>query len=575
MYKSKDILLKYWGHTSFRENQEEIINYIIKGKDTLALLPTGGGKSICFQVPSLIMKGICIVISPLISLMKDQIENINQKGIKAIAITSDMNFKELDIALTNCIFGGYKFLYLSPERLENKLVQSKISEMNVNLIAVDEAHCISKWGHNFRPSYRNISKIREIHPKIPILALTATANKEVIKDIQSNLDFKSYNTITSSFKRKNLSLIVIKKENKNNKLINILQKVKGSTIIYVKSRKDCVIVYNLLIKKNISANYYHAGVDIKNRNKIQNEWKNNKIRVMVATNAFGMGIDKGDVRLVIHFHIPHTIESYYQEIGRAGRDEKQAYTILIFNQHDQKYVMDFIELNSPSLVEIKECYQNLANYFQLAVNNGSKISFEFNLAEFSKKYKKNTIKVYNILKYLEIQHYLKFEEIYRYSSKVKIICSNSDLYKFQQTNNYFEPYIKILLRLYSGLFDDFVNINEEIIATKMKTIKDKIKDILYKLQELEIVQYQPKKNITQITYLQNRVENEYLSISSKKLKKKKINELKRVNYILDYCNQKRMCRSKILLEYFGEKENENCGKCDICRNNKMINLKKL
>ena len=370
MQTPKEILLKYWGYSSFRENQEEIIKMIINNKDTLALLPTGGGKSICYQIPSLIMDGICIVVSPLISLMKDQVEDIKSKGIKAITITSDLDFKEVDIALTNCIFGGYKFLYISPEKLQNELVQSKISEMNVNLIAVDEAHCISEWGHNFRPSYRNISLIREIHPNSPVIALTATATKDVVSDIQENLDFKKPNLVQSSFYRENLSYIVIKEQDKKRKLINILNKIHGSAIVYVKSRKDCEKISKILVENNISANYYHAGLNIDQRNKRQENWKKSKSRVMVATNAFGMGIDKPDVRLVIHFHIPSTIESYFQETGRAGRDEKESFAVLLYNSTDEKYLRDFVELHFPSVKEIKECYQNLANHFQIAVNNG-------------------------------------------------------------------------------------------------------------------------------------------------------------------------------------------------------------
>ena len=411
MQTPKEILLKYWGYSSFRENQEEIINLILKKKDTLALLPTAGGKSICYQIPSLIMDGICIVISPLISLMKDQVENIKSKGIKAIALTSDLDFKEVDIALTNCIFGGYKFLYISPERLQNELVQSKISEMNVNLIAVDEAHCISAWGHKFRPSYRNISLIREIHPETPVLALTATATENVVSDIQENLDFNEKNLVQSSFYRENLSYIVIKEQDKNRKLINILNKINGSAIVYVKRRKNCVETSKMLVENNISANYYHAGLNIDQRNKRQQNWKNSKSRVMVATNAFGMGIDKSNVRLVMHLHIPSTIESYFQETGRAGRDEKESYAVLLYNSADEKYLRDFVELHFPSVKEIKECYQNLANYFQIAVNNGAEENFDFDLINYSTKYKTNSLKTYNILRYLEKENYLKLQKV--------------------------------------------------------------------------------------------------------------------------------------------------------------------
>ena len=575
MQTPKEILLKYWGYSSFRENQEEIIKMIINNKDTLALLPTGGGKSICYQIPSLIMDGICIVVSPLISLMKDQVEDIKSKGIKAITITSDLDFKEVDIALTNCIFGGYKFLYISPEKLQNELVQSKISEMNVNLIAVDEAHCISEWGHNFRPSYRNISLIREIHPNSPVIALTATATKDVVSDIQENLDFKKPNLVQSSFYRENLSYIVIKEQDKKRKLINILNKIHGSAIVYVKSRKDCEKISKILVENNISANYYHAGLNIDQRNKRQENWKKSKSRVMVATNAFGMGIDKSDVRLVIHFHIPSTIESYFQETGRAGRDEKESFAVLLYNSTDEKYLRDFVELHFPSVKEIKECYQNLANHFQIAVNNGGEENFDFDLSDYSEKYKTNSLRTYNILRYLEKENYLKLQNIYNNYSKIHLKMEHSELYKFQISNKYFDPYIKLLLRSYSGLFEDFVNINETLLAGRSKTNENKIIDVLEKLQELEILDYLPKKQGTQIIYLQNRVDERYLNLSEDKRKENKDSETKRINFILNYCNQNSACRTEILLSYFGEHQNFRCGKCDICRQRNKLEISDL
>ena len=575
MQTPKEILLKYWGYSSFRENQEEIIKMIINNKDTLALLPTGGGKSICYQIPSLIMDGICIVVSPLISLMKDQVEDIKSKGIKAITITSDLDFKEVDIALTNCIFGGYKFLYISPEKLQNELVQSKISEMNVNLIAVDEAHCISEWGHNFRPSYRNISLIREIHPNSPVIALTATATKDVVSDIQENLDFKKPNLVQSSFYRENLSYIVIKEQDKKRKLINILNKIHGSAIVYVKSRKDCEKISKILVENNISANYYHAGLNIDQRNKRQENWKKSKSRVMVATNAFGMGIDKSDVRLVIHFHIPSTIESYFQETGRAGRDEKESFAVLLYNSTDEKYLRDFVELHFPSVKEIKECYQNLANHFQIAVNNGEEEKFDFDLSDYSEKYKTNSLRTYNILRYLEKENYLKLQNIYNNSSKIHVKMEHSELYKFQISNKYFDPYIKLLLRSYSGLFEDFVNINETLLAGRSKTNENKIIEVLKKLQELEVLDYLPKKQVTQIIYLQNRVDEKYLNLSEDKQKENKDSEIKRMNFILNYCNQNSACRTEILLSYFGEHQNFRCGKCDICRKRNKVEISDL
>lgn len=567
MPSSIEILKKYWNFPNFRVNQEEIINAVLEKKDTLALLPTGGGKSICYQVPALIKDGICIVVSPLVSLMKDQVENIKKKKIKAVAITSELNYRELDIALTNCIFGNYKFLYLSPERLQNELVLKKISEMNVNLIAVDEAHCISEWGHNFRPSYRNISKIRNIFPNTPILALTATATPIVSKDIQENLQFKIKNLIQSSFTRKNLSYLVIKEQDKKIKLVNILNKVKGSAIIYVKSRKDSVQISKILTDNNISANYYHAGIEISERNKTQDNWKKSETRVIVATNAFGMGIDKSDVRLVIHYHIPSTIESYFQETGRAGRDEKNAYAVLLYNNTDIKYLRDLVELHFPTIDEIKITYQKLADYFQLAINNGKDESFDFNLLEFCTKNKINSLKTYNILKYLEKENYLKLSNIQNNSSRIYFTINHTELIRFQSSNKVFNPFIKLLLRSYSGLFDNDININENILAARLKTTEKKISETLLRLEKLEVLNYIPKKQGTQILYIQNRVENKHLVLSEEKLLERRNSEIQRMNFILNYSEQKRNCRTKILLSYFGQEQKENCGKCDVCRNN--------
>ncbi len=570
MLSSIEILKKYWNFQSFRVNQEEIINAVLEKKDTLALLPTGGGKSICYQVPALIQDGVCIVVSPLISLMKDQVENIKKKKIKAVAITSELNYRELDIALTNCIFGNYKFLYLSPERLQNELVLNKISEMNINLIAVDEAHCISEWGHDFRPSYRNISEIRNIFPNTPILALTATATPIVSKDIQENLQFKIKNLIQSSFTRKNLSYLVIKEQDKKNKLINILNKVKGSAIVYVKSRKDSEEISKILTDNKISSNYYHAGIKISERNRRQDSWKKSDTRVIVATNAFGMGIDKPDVRLVIHYHIPSTIESYFQETGRAGRDEQNAYAVLLYNNTDIKYLRDLVELHFPTIDEIKITYQKLADYFQLAIHNGKDESFDFDLLEFCTKNKINSLKTYNVLKYLEKENYLKLSNIQNNRSRICFTINHTELIRFQSSNKVFTPIIKLLLRSYSGLFDNEININENILAARLKTTENKISESLLRLEKLEVLNYIPKKQGTQILYIQNRVENKYLVLSEEKLLERRNSEIQRMNFILNYSGQKTNCRTKILLSYFGEEQQEACGKCDVCRNNNKL-----
>ncbi|MBT7480959.1 MAG: RecQ family ATP-dependent DNA helicase [Flavobacteriales bacterium] len=575
MASAKEILLKYWGFSKFRTNQEEIIEMALDGKDTLALLPTGGGKSICYQIPSLIKDGICIVISPLIALMNDQVSTLKEKGIKAIAITSEMNYKELDIALTNCIFGGYKFLYLSPERLQNQLVKSKLSEMNVNLISVDEAHCISEWGHDFRPSYRKISDLRELFPEVSVLALTATATRNVVTDIQKNLNFESENIVQSSFERENLSYVVINENDKNSKLISILSKVKGSTIIYVQTRRECEILTKFLKENEIDTNYYHAGVSLKNRKERQLNWKNNTTRVMVATNAFGMGIDKSNVRLVIHLHLPSTIEAYFQEAGRTGRDEKHAFAILLYNNSDIKKLKDFVSLHFLSVTEIKDCYQNLANYFHLAVNNGLDESFEFDITDFGKRYNIHSLKAYNILKYLEKEEYLKLNDAFNTPSKINICVSNTDLYKFQIANQFFDGFIKILLRSYSGLFDNYVTINEVTIAARAKITIEKAKDILSKLEELEIIKYVPQNENFKILYLQNRVDPKFLSVSEKKLEERQNSEVDKMKSIINYVSQNTDCRTKILLDYFGEEQKIRCGKCDICRERNKLEISDL
>ena len=565
MQSALQILQKYWGHSNLRKKQDKIINSILEKKDTLAILPTGGGKSICYQIPSLMMDGICIVVSPLISLINDQVDKIKKKGIKAISLTSEMNYREIDLALTNCIFGNFKFLYLSPERLQNELVKKKISEMKINLIAVDESHCISEWGHNFRPSYRKISEIRKIKPKVPILALTATATTIVAEDIQNNLNFKSKNIIKSSFVRENINFLVYKEEDKKNRLLHILNKIKGSAIVYTKSRKDCEKLYRLLNKNNISSNYYHAGISILERNERQLSWTNSETKVLVTTNAFGMGIDKSNVRLVIHYYIPSNLEAYFQETGRVGRDKKESYAVLLYNNNDVKYLQEFVELNYPTMLDIKDIYQKLANYFHLAINSGDKKSFDFNLSEFCTTYKYNKVKVYNSLKYLEKEEYLKITDIRNNYSKIKIIVEHSELYKFQSNNSFLNPYIKLLLRSYSGLFEDYININEKILAERIQTTEKKIKEILYRLEKLEIISYYPKKKGSQITYLQNRIENKYLQLPEKKLINRRESDIERMKYILNYTTQSSICRTKILLSYFDEVQENNCGKCDICR----------
>jgi ATP-dependent DNA helicase RecQ len=568
-----DVLIKYWGHTQFRLKQQEIIKQVIDKKDTLALLPTGGGKSICYQVPALMQEGICLVISPLIALMDDQVRFLKSKGIKSIAITSGMHYNEIDTALTNCIYGGVKFLYLSPERLQNELVQTRIKEMNINLITVDEAHCISEWGHNFRPAYRHISEIREIIPDTPVLALSATATTSVIDDIQNNLDFKEHNLIQSSFVRENLSYVVDNVEDKKSRLLKLVDKIKSSVIIYVGSRKAAKEITNFLLNNNYSANYYHGGLAAKVRTERQESWTQNQTRIMVATNAFGMGIDKPDVKLVVHLELPSTIEAYFQEAGRAGRDGKQAYAFLLANKGDVKKQQDLLTLRYPSISEIKTVYQNLANYFQLAENELPEQAISFNMIDFTERYNMSSLKVYNMLKYLEKEEYIRLSEAIHSPSKLTIKVSNAELYKFQIANKYYDNFLKLLLRSYTNLFYNYVIINEQEIANRFNVTTEEVVRLLNKLVQLEIVKYAPKNNNSQITYLKVRKDTEKLYLAEKKWEERKKYEQEKLDKITNYIIDKGSCRSKLLLHYFGEQESEKCGKCDFCINEKRQKIK--
>ena len=570
-----DVLIKFWGHTQFRLKQEKIIKQVIANKDTLALLPTGGGKSICYQIPALMNEGICLVISPLIAIMDDQVRFLKSKGIKSIAITSAMRYNEIDTALTNCIYGGVKFLYVSPERLQSKLLQTRIKEMNINLITVDEAHCISEWGHNFRPAYRHISKIRELIPNTPVLALSATATTSVIDDIQRNLSFKVKNLIQSSFLRENLSYVVDNIEDKNRRLLKLVAKIKSPVIVYVGSRKKAREITEFLLNNNYSADLYHGGITPKKRKKAQDSWTNNQTRIMVATNAFGMGIDKSDVKLVVHMELPSTIEAYFQQAGRAGRNGKQAYAFLLANKNDIKTQQELLQLRFSSIAEIKEIYQKLADYLQIAENSMPEEPIPFDISSFTKRYKLNNLKTYNILKYLEKEEYIRLSDAINSPSKLMITISNADLYKFQISNQYYDRFIKLLLRSYPNLFNNYVVINEKELATLLKITDDEIRNLLIKLVQLEIVKYRPKNNNAQITYLKQRKDIESLYLDEEKWKSRKRYEEGKLNRIIDYITEKKKCRSKLLLHYFGEKDSIQCEKCDFCIHQKRKKIKEV
>lgn len=559
-----DVLIKYWGYNQFRLKQEKIINQVIRKKDTLALLPTGGGKSICYQVPALMKEGICLVISPLIALMHDQVRHLHSKGIKSVFITGKMHYSEIETILTNCIYGGVKFLYLSPERLQNDLLRSRIKEMNINLIAIDEAHCISEWGHNFRPAYRNIHKIRHILPETPVLALTATATSTVIKDIQRNLLFKKENLIRSSFKRDNMSYVVDNREDKKKILIRLLNKIKSCVIIYVGSRKEAKKLSAFLINNKFSTNYYHAGLSPEIRKERQQSWTENQTRIMVATNSFGMGIDKADIKLVIHMHLPANIESYFQEAGRAGRNNQTAYSFLIANNNDIKKQEQLLEIKYPHISEILEVYQNIANYLQIAVNDFPADAIPFDIISFSKRYKIDILRIYHILRYLEKEEKIKFSDKVQSKSRIKIIIPNSRLYKFQITNKFYDAFIKTLLRSYNNLFNNLIVISEKEIGEQLNKSTDDVKKMLFKLKQLEVIEYQEKNNLSELIFLQARQDLNQLQLNKEKWKERKAYEKTKLESISKYITKKDLCRSQFLLHYFGEKGSIRCGICDVC-----------
>ena len=572
MLSPQEILKQYWGYDSFRSKQEDAIHSILDAKDTLTLLPTGGGKSICFQVPALMMEGICIVISPLIALMNDQVTALKAKNIRALAITSGMSFSELDIALDNCIYGNYKFLYLSPERLESDMVQQRLKKMNINLLAVDEAHCISEWGYNFRPSYLKIAEIREI-TTAPIIALTATATPLVVKDIQEKLKFDNENVISTSFYRDELSYVVLKQDDKDSKLIQILNRVKGTSIIYCRTRKETKRIHLLLSEYGITSHYYHAGLDVLERASKQKQWQLNHVRVMVATNAFGMGIDKNDVRLVIHNHLPFSLEAYFQEAGRAGRDRKLAYSILLYNDLDIHNLKKQINDHYPEIEIVRNVYQQIANFLGIAIGDGKHQEFPFHINEFCERYNLNQLQTYNALKLLEKEDYIKLSEAIHQPSRLFIKVTHTELYQFQIANKQYDILLKILLRSYGSLFDNFTKIQENIIAKRAQLSTQEVKDFLTNLKQMDILDYIPQNSNPKLLMLKTRVDSKYISLSKETLETRKANEEAKAASVIQYASNQYQCRSHVLQNYFGEKDNKRCGKCDVCleRNKLKIN----
>jgi len=572
---SKQILQQYWGHHQFRPLQEEIIDAVLNGDDALALLPTGGGKSICFQVPAMVKDGICIVISPLIALMKDQVEGLKRKGIRAVAIFSGMRADEVDVAFDNCIHGNVKFLYLSPERLSSELARERISQMKVNLIAVDEAHCISQWGYDFRPPYLKIAEIRELLPAVPVLALTATATPEVRDDIMQKLLFSKPNIFLKSFERKNLSYVVFYEEDKFSRMLNVIRKVQGSGIVYVRSRKRTREIAEFLQHNKVPSHYYHAGLPQADRSKRQDEWLHGKVTAMVATNAFGMGIDKPDVRWVLHMDVPETPEAYYQEAGRAGRDEKTAYAVLLYQQTDVVNLQSQLEHSYPPPEQVEKVYQAVANFLQVPVGGGLGVSYDFNLFSFCDTFKLDPVNTYSCLKVLESEGYLVAGEAIARQSKIHISVNGADLYNFQVQQAGYDNFIKVLLRSYEGLFDDFVNINETDIAKRTGMNAENVARSLRYLEKVNILRYVPKKDSPQLSFLLSRVAADRLELNKKSIAERKKRAVLKMKAMIEYITEKDKCRSSMLLNYFGESTSHRCGVCDYCRNRNKLDLNEI
>jgi len=567
-----EILLRYWGYTKFRPLQEEIIQSVFSGKDTLALMPTGGGKSVTFQVPAMAMDGICIVITPLIALMLDQVENLRKRNIRAIAIHSGMSQDEIDISMDNAVYGDFKFLYVSPERTETDLFLARLQSMKVGMIAVDEAHCISQWGYDFRPSYLKIAELRKHLPGIPVLALTATATAKVIDDIQEKLVFHEKNVFRKSFERKNIIYRVDHTEDKLNRMEKIIEDHPGTGIVYVRNRKKTSDVAQFLKKCGVSADFYHAGLKHELRNQKQADWQKGKTRVIVATNAFGMGIDKPDVRFVIHLDLPDSLEAYFQEAGRAGRDEKEASAVLIYNESDRRTVTQRIANNFPEPEVVKKVYHALGNFLQIPIGAGKNQSYDFIFADFLSRYKIHAMVAHSCLQILQREGYIEVTDELHNPSLVHFIVQRDDLYKFQVANARFDGFIKLVLRSYTGLFTNYVPVDEDLLAKRSGLKYDDIYNYFKKLKTMGIINYIPRKRNPVIIFTEERLDISHLRFSPENYRVLKDRFVEKVNDVLFYASSGNKCRSQILLAYFGEKDSVRCGRCDVCLKRNELGL---
>ncbi len=565
LQKYRDILKRFWGYEDFRLVQSKIVSSIAEGKDTLGLMPTGGGKSITFQVPALAMEGTCIVVTPLIALMTDQVERLKQLGIKAAAIHSGLGRHEMKIMLDNAMYGAYKILYVSPERIGNEDFRGRLNHMEVSFLTVDEAHCISQWGYDFRPSYLNIHRVREIKPDIPVLALTATATPEVVDDIQLKLSFREKNVIKSDFSRSNLIYFVRQSESKMADLIKVVDSIKGSGIVYARSRKKTREIAEQLRREGVNADFYNAGLSYEMRKMKQDNWTEGRTRVIAATNAFGMGIDKPDVRFVVHIDFPDSLEEYFQEAGRAGRDGKKSFAVLLSGSRDKATLKQRLENGFPEIDFVKKVYHAVSNFLQVPIGGGKGIAFDFNLHEFVTAYKLQPVQAYSALKLLEQQGYIEVTEEIQNPSRIFFAVNRDDLYKFQVKNSKFDGFIKLVLRSYTGLFSDYVSINEEVLAKRAGITRDMVYQYFVRLGKMSVIKYIPGKKTSLLVFLEERLPDKSVYISAENFLHRKERFERRIAAMEEYGYRQDICRSVQLLQYFGQQESEECGQCDYCR----------
>ena len=564
MDKYRQILHDYWGYDDFRGIQREIIESVCAGNDTLGLMPTGGGKSVTFQVPALSMPGVCLVITPLIALMKDQVDNLRSRGIKAAAVYSGMMHADVIATLENAIFGGVKILYVSPERLSSELFRKKLGHMKVSLITVDEAHCISQWGYDFRPSYLRISDIRSVHPDAPVLALTATATPRVVDDIQDKLGFRRKNVFRMSFERKNLAYLVVRTSDKWHETLRLLGSTDGSAIVYVRSRKRTKEIAKALTDGGISATFYNAGLETAVRDQRQRDWQEGRARVMVATNAFGMGIDKADVRLVVHIDCPDSIEAYFQEAGRAGRDGKPSRAVLLYDGNDHAKLQRRISETFPDKDDIRTVYEHLAYFYQIGLGSGGGCRFEFNIDRFCQYFHHFPIQVNSALKILARAGYIDYEDERDNMSQLTMLLGRDDLYRLDGLDGDENAVITSLLRNYGGLFSDFCYIDESLISCQTSIDRNQVYDILKELNRRHILRFIPRKAIPHVRYVQRREASERLVFGKDVYDDRKSEYVERINAITQYAENDDVCRSRQLLKYFGEERSADCGQCDVC-----------